>query len=310
MEWIVFSYSLPSNSSTPRVALWRRLRRLGAVTPTGSAYVLPALDECVEAFQWLAQETQQAGGEVLVMRVTQFDGLPDARLVEQFNQARAEEYEALAGQIATLAQSVAGNNEPDSWRDALAKLQRQQMEIARVDYFQSPPGATVAGQLNQLAHQLLQPGENVSQIQQLSLADFQGRRWVTRPRPHVDRLACIWLIRRYVAATAVIHYTSQPEPDDIPFDMSAGTFSHQGNFCTFEVMLQTFGLEEPALAAMAEIVHEIDLRDGRFQRPETSGIDAILRGWLLAGLSDLELEASGKTLFDGLYATLSSQPPV
>lgn len=308
MDWIVFSYSLPSNSSTPRVALWRRLRRLGSVAPTGSAYILPALDECVEAFQWLAQETQQAGGEALLMRVSQFEGLPDVQLVARFNQVRAEEYDALAEEIAMLTQKIEAGHEPDSWRDALAKLQRQQAEIARVDYFQSPQGVMMAGQLSQLTRQLLQPDETNPQIQQLLVTDFQGRRWVTRPCPHVDRLACIWLIRHYVEATAVVRYATQPEPDEIPFDMSEGTFSHQGNLCTFEVMLQAFVLNEPGLSIVAEIVHEIDLRDGRYQRPETNGIDAILRGWLLVGLSDLELETRGVALFDGLFATLS--PPI
>lgn len=89
MSWIVFSHSLPSHvHSSPRVALWRRLRGLGAISPTSGIYVLPARQECIEAFQWLAQEVQHAKGEALVMRVEQFEGLADAQLIERFREAR------------------------------------------------------------------------------------------------------------------------------------------------------------------------------------------------------------------------------
>src|SRR5437879_13482224 len=85
MGWVVFSYSLPSKaSSSPRVALWRRLQRLGAITPKAGVYVLPDRDECVEAFQWLAQEVQQAKGEAVVMRVERFEGLTDPQIIELF----------------------------------------------------------------------------------------------------------------------------------------------------------------------------------------------------------------------------------
>jgi hypothetical protein len=118
------------------------------------------------------------------------------------------------------------------------------------------------------------------------------------------------LIRRYVNSQASIRYADDPEPDEVAFDMPGATFSHQGELCSLEVIVRTFGLEESALQAIAEIVHEIDLRDGVYAHPETSGIDALLRGWQLAGLSDDEMEARGLTLFDGLYTTFSGGMPV
>ena len=93
MNWLVFSYSLPGKSgSGPRVNLWRRLRRLGAISPAGGAQVLPARDECLEAFQWLAREIRQAKGEAVVMRVEQFEGLTDQQLIDRFHAAREEDY--------------------------------------------------------------------------------------------------------------------------------------------------------------------------------------------------------------------------
>jgi hypothetical protein len=308
MNWIVFSYSLPSQASTPRVTLWRRLRRLGAISPTGSVYILPARDECVEAFQWLAQEIRQAEGEALVMHVPQFEGVNDGQLIALFNQARQEEYEEIAMQLGDLERQIEAGDEATAlrdWQSTLHKLQKQHAEVARIDYFQSPQGTAVAAQLNRISQKLLPDDRAESPITKATLAQYQDSQWVTRPRPHVDRLACAWLIRRYLNPDAVIRYSQAPEPDEVAFDMEGATFSHQGNLCTFEVMIRAFALDEAALFLMAEIVHEIDLRDGRYQRPETSGIDATLRGWLLAGLPDSELEAHGVALFDGLFAALS-----
>src|SRR5215210_1628131 len=93
MEWIVFSYSLPSKgTSSPRVTLWRRLRRLGAIAPAGGVHLLPAHDTCVEAFQWLAQEIRQAQGEAMVLHVTHVDGMSDQQIIARFQAARTEEY--------------------------------------------------------------------------------------------------------------------------------------------------------------------------------------------------------------------------
>ncbi|MDP9145418.1 MAG: chromate resistance protein, partial [Actinomycetota bacterium] len=137
------------------------------------------------------------------------------------------------------------------------------------------------------------------------LAAYRDKRWVTRPRPHVDRLSCIWLIRRFINPQAVVRYSPTPEPGEVAFDMPHGEFTHRGHLCTFETMVHAFSLEDPSLQPMGEIIHEIDLRDGCYVHPETAGVDAVLKGWLLAGLSDPELEAHGVALFEGLYADLS-----
>lgn len=309
MKWIVFSYSLPTGANTARVTLWRRLRRLGAISPTGSVYILPAQDDCVESFQWLAREIQQAGGETLVMHVSQFEGLDDRQLIALFNQSRHEEYEEILGSLADLERQIAASEAEVTlvdFQSTLHKLQKQQDEVARIDYFQCPLGRNVTAQLNRIKQQLAPNDATNLQIATVGIAQYQDKQWVTRPRPHVDRLASAWLIRRYLNAEASIRYAVEPEPGEVGFDMDGAEFSHQGNLCTFEVMLRAFQLDEPALHLLAEIVHEIDLRDGRYQRPETSGIDSTLRGWLLAGVPDSELERLGIGLFEGLYAALSS----
>lgn len=313
MNWVVLSYSLPSQSrSSVRVGLWRRLRRLGVVSLAGGSHLLPARDECVEAFQWLAQEIRQARGEAVVMRVEQIDDMTDQHIVELFHAARREDYAAIEAEAAALEKTARAKTESvdrAGLRDSLDKLRRRQADVARVDYFDCPEGSRLA---SRLAHveELLSPGAPPpATIAPAAVADYRNKRWVTRPRPHVDRLACIWLIRRFVDPRAVVRYAARPEPDEIAFDMGDGQFGHQGNLCTFETMQIAFGLEEPGLHAVGEIVHEIDLRDSRYTHPETEGIDTILKGWLLANLSDSELEAHGIALFEGLYRALSSGRP-
>ncbi|HLW48631.1 MAG TPA: chromate resistance protein ChrB domain-containing protein [bacterium] len=308
MSWLVFSYSLPSGGrSSPRVAVWRRLRALGAVSPKGGVHVLPARDECVEAFQWLAQEVEQAKGEALLMRVERFEGLSDAQLIAQFQAARSDDYAALEERAVGLERTFASatkrtpKDEAEA-RELLARLRREHAEISRTDFFDSPSGAQVVSRLARIEDVLAPRVAQEAPVVRASLAAYRNKRWVTRPSPHVDRLACAWLIRRYINPRAVIRYSSSPRPDEVPFDMEHGLFGHHGNLCTLETMIRAFGLTDPALAAMAEIVHEIDLRDSRYIRPEVPGIDAVLRGWM--SLPDAEREVHGIALFEGLHAGL------
>lgn len=301
MPWIALSFSLPSgSSSSKRVAVWRRLQKIGAVSPTGSLYLLPEGEEHREAFDWLAQEIGDAGGEALVMRIDRFEGEAEARVVEAFRSARGEDFQKIAAEAAEAERAGRTGLE-----DRLEKLRRRFAEVVRIDFFQTPEKAAATAALSRL-EALLGPAEPPARdVPVADLERYRGRRWVTRPRPHVDRLACAWLIRRFVDPQAEIRYADKPGEGEISFDMRGAHFGHRGGRCTFETMLAEFGLEgDPALAALAAIVHEIDLPGGATVRPEAAGIDAVLRGWAAAGFHDSELERLGTALFEGLYTAL------
>ncbi|HYM70823.1 MAG TPA: chromate resistance protein ChrB domain-containing protein [bacterium] len=289
------------------MAVWRRLRAIGAIAPKGGVYVLPTREDCLEAFQWLAQEVEQANGEALLMRVERFEGLDDAELVALFQQARKRDYEELDALAAQLEKPLGRRTkQPDELsraREMLAKLRRAHAEIARIDFFDSPERGRAAARLARIAQVITPAAAAGPKVPSAAVAAYRGKRWVTRPRPHVDRLACAWLIRRFINPDAVIRYSERPESGEVAFDLSRGEFGHRGNLCTFETMAQAFGLSDPAVRALAEIVHEIDLRDGRYARPEAAGIDAVLKGW--QALPDAEREAHGVALFEGLYQTLA-----
>ena len=135
--------------------------------------------------------------------------------------------------------------------------------------------------------------------------DLKGRIWVTRKGVHVDRIACSWLIRRFIDPDAVIRFVPGkgyvPKEGELRFDMFEGEFTHEGDRCSFEVLLARAGLSDPALQAIAEIVHDIDLKDGKFGRDEATGIAHLIAGIAVANQDDEQRIAQGAPVFDNLY---------
>lgn len=308
MAWLAFTYSLPSKgSSSARVTAWRRLQRLGAVALPGGVYLLPEQDDTLESFGWLAQEIKHAQGEALVMRIATFEGLSEADIIGHFHDARRPEYEELTAQLDGLLGTLPDDAPQDKRLgalEALEKLRKRHAEIAKRDFFRTPEGGTVTAKLAQLGARLTEGNTPAEAVEPVNPGDFSGRVWVTRPRPFVDRLASAWLIRRFIDAGAVIVYRDAPEAKEIGFDMPGARFNHVGNLCTFEVLVAAFGLAAPGLQPIAEIVHDLDLHDGRYARPEAAGLEAILSGWRHLPLADAELEVRGLALFEGLYQSL------
>ena len=132
--------------------------------------------------------------------------------------------------------------------------------------------------------------------------------WVTRPSPHIDRTACAWLIRRFIDPEATFAFAVDPAGADAlggtPFDMRGVPLGHHEGRCSFETILHTYGLSDPALHEMAAMVHDADLDDDRFRSPEAPGLDAVIRGLGLVTPDDHELLRHTERLYDGLYAWL------
>ncbi len=127
--------------------------------------------------------------------------------------------------------------------------------------------------------------------------------WATRPGCHVDRAACAWLLRRFIDADATFVFVEDTDdlpPGATPFDMRGVELSHHNGDCSFETILHHFGLEDPVLWDVAQVVHEADLADNRFDEPAAAGLDAICRGLTHVVDDDRVLEVSA-IIFDGLY---------
>jgi len=311
MNWLVFSYSLSTGkNSSSRVAIWRKLGRLGAIVPKAGVYVLPDKEDCFESLQWLSQEVQQAKGEAVVMRVNKFEALSDAQLVRLFQDARKDDYEAINSELDNFTRDMNMKGKAlrlAQFMDTLKKIRARLSDVNQIDFFKSPQASRVSVRINKIEKNLNSSQQDMpTKILKASIQEYKNKQWVTRPRPHVDRLACAWLIRRFINPKATIRYSDTVKPDEIAFDMKGVAFGHQGNLCSFETMVQAFNLRNVGVEAMAEIIHEIDLKEGRYVHPEIQGVAAILDGWRSAGFSDQELESHGISLLEGLYTELKN----
>jgi hypothetical protein len=300
--WLLLLYALPTKRTSARVNLWRKLKRFGAVQLKTSAYVLPDDAAQYERLQWLSEEIRTAGGEASLLRVTEIEGMDEAAIVGMFNQARRADYEEL---MRACRAAVAGKRGDGERAGDLEKLQRRFNEIREVDYFKSPAADDARMALERLAKTTGRGGKRHAS-ERLSTELFRGKTWVTRPRPGIDRAGSAWLIRKFVDAKARFVFAAEPpaRAEAIPFDMAEVEFSHHGDDCTFETLVKRFGIADKAVQVMAQMVHDADLEDGKFQRCECIGINAVLGGWEKTGMSDADLLAKGMECFEALYRGL------
>ncbi len=250
-SWLLLLFSLPTNRNTARVAVWRRLRKMGAVQIKTSTYLLPDAPAQYEQFQWLAQQIRDYGGDSTLVRAQEIQGLTKQKVIALFNDTRAKDY----GELTKSLQSFITGRKKIEAEQAVSQLQRltrQFREVRAVDFFDSPRGHDVA--------MLLRRAEGPKRSRQLEILDvkqYQGKTWLTRPRPEIDRVGSAWLIARFIDRKPKFVFASTAEaiPGAIPFDMLDAEFSHHGNCCTFETLMKRFGLSDKSLAKIGEMIH-------------------------------------------------------
>jgi hypothetical protein len=313
MRWLTLLISLPASPSRHRVAAWRKLRRMGAVNLRGAAWILPETADTTELFQWLVQEIRSGKGDAILLHVDQIEPLTDEQLRRLFDQARAAEYQpVIRGCREVVAQLDRHRAAPHTGLHAIkTKAEGIKRELDRVqstDYFDSRAGEGARAAWEALAKRLATAESRGAPASRRRRADLPpaGSTWVTRPRPHIDRIASAWLIKRFIDPQAKFLFADPADAakKGVPFDILGADFGHQGEDCTFETLLKRSGLKDRRLQAMAEIVHEADLHDGKFARTETSGVDLALRGLATTIHEDHELLDRGMGVFDGLYAAM------
>ncbi|HEV3410380.1 MAG TPA: chromate resistance protein ChrB domain-containing protein [Chthoniobacterales bacterium] len=300
-SWLLLLFSLPAGKKTERVSVWRRLKKSGAIQLTTSTYVLPDRPSLHELFQWLAKQIRDYGGEATLIRAQEIEGLSNEKLVQLFNSAREAEY----GEIGTaLRKLMQRSRKKGDSGEAVEKLKKQFRTVREVDFFDAPRGREVEVLLRRAEESA--PTTKSSPAAKLPVKRFQGKTWVTRPRPEIDRVGSAWLIRRFIDEKAQFVFAPKPTSvrDALPFDFPEGEFSHHGEDCTFETLLKRFGITDKHLRKIGEMVHDADLEDDKFQRPECIGIDRALKGWAKRGMPDDDILLNGGAFFDGLYAYL------
>ncbi len=302
-SWLLLLFSLPTNRNTERVAVWRRLKKVGAVQFKTSTYLLPDEPAQYEQFQWLAQQIRDYGGDSTLVRAQEIEGLTREKVVSVFNAARDQDYAVLRKALQTF---IARRRKSDAAAAAteLERFTRQFRELRQIDFFDSARGHEVA--------MLLRRAEGPKRswkLQTLDAKQYREKTWLTRPRPEIDRVGSAWLISKFIDPKAkfVFAPTVQAVPEAIPFDMLDAEFSHHGNCCTFETLTKRFSIADKAVTKIGEMIHDADLDDARFQRVECVGIDRVLKGWAKEGLPDEEILRRGFECFDALYAFLQKR---
>lgn len=301
-SWLLFLHGFSAKQNAARVAVWRQLKALGALPLKTSGHVLPDTTDHFERLQWLAQLVRNRGGDCTLLRVQEISGLGAPEIVHLFHELHSEGYATLAGELQEWIKKNAPRKNPAY--DELDKLAARYESLHSIDYFDSPASHDVQ-RLLERARELRSASGDPGRP--LNRKRFAGKTWLTRPRPHIDRVGSAWLIRRFIDSEATFVFAEDPAdfPDALPFDMVNVEFSHHGDDCTFETLIRRFRIEDAAVAAIGEMVHEADLADGKFARTEGLGLDRIFRGWAFQGLSDDEILKQGAACFDALHAWLS-----
>ncbi|HEX5724468.1 MAG TPA: chromate resistance protein ChrB domain-containing protein [Longimicrobiaceae bacterium] len=295
-RWLLLIHQLPPKPAYLRVKVWRRLQRLGAVAVKNSVYVLPASEQAREDFEWLLREIGEGGGDAVVCEARFAGGLTDEEVEEMFRDARSADY----AQVAEAARALAAAGDPPEAE--VERLKRRLHEAAALDFF-AAPGRSEA----EAALAALEPAPAAGRGgAPLPPESLRGKTWVTRRGVYVDRMASAWLVRRFVDPDAQFRFVAgrrhRAAEGEVRFDMFDGEFTHEGGRCTCEVLLERLGLEgDAALRAVAEIVHDLDLKDGRFGRPEAPGVERLVAGIARAHAGDEARLERGAALFDALY---------
>ncbi len=301
--WLLFLYSLPADKASGRVALWRRIKKYGALQLKTSAYILPDEPSHFERFQWLSQQVRDQGGEATLARVLGIEGLTRDDLIRLFDEARSGDYASLNDALKELH---AANRRKlgEGFADALKKLRHQFSEIRALDFFDSKAGRQTESLLNRVEG-LNEPKKKKPPVLDRKLC--QRKTWVTRPHPEIDRVGSAWLIKKFIDRHARFVFAEKPgeSPEAIPYDMTGVEFTHHEDDCSFETLVKRFGITDPGVLRIAGMIHDADLEDGKFQSPEAFGLHLVFKGWHLLGLGDDAILEKGFSCLDALYAAVS-----
>jgi hypothetical protein len=310
-RWLLLIHQIPPKPAYFRAKVGRRLQKLGAVALKNSVYVVPFSEQTQEDFQWVAREIAGEGGEATLCKATFVEGLRDDQVESLFQVARDADYAAIAEEtrelVSGLPPRLARDDERRQELEAeLARLRKRMSEIAAIDFFSASGRVSAESAIEGLERRLRrnEKPQDDEGDDSLNKGEYKGRIWVTRKNVHVDRIASAWLIRRFIDPAGRFKFVPgqgyRADERELTFDMYEGTFTHVGDACTFETLVQRFALKEPGLTAIAEIVHDIDVKDGKFSRVEAPGIAAMIAGIASAHREDERRIEVGGAMFDAL----------
>ncbi len=319
MKWLFLVHQVQTRNSRERVKVWRLTKKVGAVLFRNSVYVLPFNKERLEDFQWLCQQIRDSQGEASVFISESELEAENGTLRRLFEHARTEDAQLVIKKTSTLLSRIQKARKESRLSEALLKsftkelknLDAMLIETKRIDFFGTPAlkdAQRIIEQIRKMTVTSVTSSEKGTIVKIHSKREFQGRTWCTREHTHIDRVCSAWLIKHFIDPKAKFVFAPEfnlPQ-NAIPFDVFGAEFGHHGEDCTFETLLKAFRIKDKALETLAQIVHDIDLKDNKFGRSEASGLDSVIRGlsdWMKDDKRVLEI---GSNILDALYARFSS----
>ena len=316
MRWLTLLMTLPPTPTRHRVGVWRKLQRMGAVRLRGSAWILPENAETTELFQWLVQEVETFRGEATLLHVDRIENMTEEQVRALFHKARTSEYQSVIHGCREILSQLdryltKHRGSVAQLRGKLDGLKRELDRIQSIDYLEAPVGRRARTLWETTAKRLraVETRPHAPSGRHRTSLPPRGSTWVTRPRPHIDRIASAWLIKRLCDPHAKFAFADAADAarKGVPFDVLGADFGHHGDDCTFETVIKRFGIKDRRVKVIAEIVHEADLHDGKFTRTESTGLDLAIKGLAGSTPDDHELLERGMAIFDGLYTVLKRQ---
>ncbi len=318
--WLVLFYQLPAKHSPARVKAWRRLQRIGAVTLKHSAYVLPNRAEAREDFEWIKTEIIAIGGHAMVMAAEALDAATRQDIIDLFRAARGREFHTMRRQAHTMLERWRSRAPSGTARRRLVqsvrRLRERFRDLEAIDFFEAPHRHEAAHVLDELdrrakrGHSMATRADASAEMPDVK--SYQGRVWLTRSRPGVDRMSSAWLIRRFIDPDATFAFgDASKEEAMIPFDMFGAEFGHHGTSCTFETIALRFAVKDPAVAWLGRMVHDLDLKENTYNVPEKAAVGRMIEGLRRMYTDDQALLSAGITMFEALYQSYEEreQPP-
>jgi hypothetical protein len=301
-RWLILVHRIPPKPLYLRAKIRQRLAAAGAVAVKNAVYLLPQSAEALEDLQWIAQEIVAGGGDAHLFDGDFVDRVAGDSAIAQFRQTRNDDYEALAADARAALKS-------SDLAAAHARLSRRLDEIRHIDFFKASGRAAAEKALAAIEARLKKDQKEETKMTKAN-PELRGKTWVTRPGIRIDRLASAWFIRRFIDPKARFRFDdahAAKRDGEIRFDMVGGDFTHEEDRCTLETLVRRVGLPDKGVRAIAEIVHDLDLKEAKFDRPETAGVRTMIEGLIGRVENDNERIERALPLFDDLHEALGSK---
>jgi hypothetical protein len=188
-------------------------------------------------------------------------------------------------------------------------MRERYARIRSRDYFKAESGNRAADLLRELETSSSNTRETTTRAKKAA-GTFRGRTWVTRPRPGIDRMASAWFIRRFVdrkARFAFVAANQRVPAGRVPFDMFGAEFGHHGSHCTLETFIERFAVRDPAATRLAQVVHDLDLKDAHYDLPECAATGRLVDGLRQIYADDSQLLAQGMVVMEALYRSFAKE---